>query len=126
MRKKILFTLRLIFSFILVTSGLNKFFFFVPDPEGMSQDLTYMIESLRNIGWIMSLVGAIEVLAGLLFAVPRSQAIGAIMIFPVTIGILLTHTVTDTGGLPMAILLITINLWAIVENKQKYMPMFSS
>lgn len=125
MRKKILFIISLIFSFIFVSSGLNKFLFFVPDPENMSQDLFYLINSLRNIGWVMPLLGGIEILAGLLFAIPRLQALGAIMIFPITVGILLTHIFTDTGGLPVAIFFITVNLWAILENREKYMPLIN-
>ncbi len=125
MRKKILFIISLVFSFIFVSSGLNKFLFFVPDPENMPQDLAYLINSLRNVGWIMPLLGIMEILAGLVFAIPRLQALGALMIFPITIGILLTHIFTDTGGLPMAVFLIGVNLWAIIENKEKYMPLIS-
>lgn len=89
----------------------------------MSEDLTYLITSLKNIGWVLPLLGGIEILAGLLFILPKFRALGAIMIFPIVIGIMLTHTITDTSGLPVALVLFAINLWVIIDNKEKYVPM---
>jgi len=95
----------------------------MPVPEDMPERLTHLVTSLTEIGWLMPLVGAVEVVAGLLFIIPKYRALGAIMIFPIIIGIILTHIITDTSGLPVALPLFLINLWVIIENKEKYMPM---
>lgn len=122
MKNKILFVLSLLFGLTFINSGLNKFLNFIPQPENMSEDLSYLITSLQNIGWVIPLLGTIEIVAGLLFIIPKYRALGAIMIFPVMVGIMFTHTITDTSGLPVALVLFVINLWALIDNKEKYLP----
>jgi len=95
----------------------------MPMPEDMPENLIKLITALTGIGWLMPLVGGAEVVAGLLFMIPKYRALGAIMMFPIMVGIMLTHTITDTSGLPVAIVLFAINLWVIVENREKYLPM---
>ena len=95
----------------------------MPMPEDMPESLTKLIAALTEIGWLLPLVGGVEVVAGLLFMIPKYRALGAIMMFPIMIGIMLTHTITDTSGLPVAAVLFAINLWVIYENREKYKPM---
>jgi len=38
-------------------------------------------------------------------------------------GILLTHIITAPSGLPMALVLMAIEIWVIFENREKYLPM---
>ncbi|MBT8184122.1 MAG: DoxX family protein [Eudoraea sp.] len=123
MKKKILLVLSILFGLMFINSGLNKFLNFMPMPEDLPESLTQLMAALTEIGWLIPLVGGVEVVAGLLFMIPKYRALGAIMIFPIMIGIMLTHTITDTSGLPVALALFVINLWVIFENKEKYMPM---
>lgn len=124
MKNKILLVVSILFGLMFVNSGLNKFFNFIPVPENMPEDLTLLIASLTSIGWLMPLIGGVEVLAGLLFMIPKFRALGAIMMLPVMVGIMLTHLITDTSGLPVAIVLFAINVWVLLDNKKKYMPLF--
>ena len=64
-----------------------------------------------------------EIIGGILVCIPKTRALGAIIIFPVMVGILLTHTLVDTKNLPIAIILLAIQIWIIFENREKYMPM---
>lgn len=123
MKKKILLVLSVLFGLMFINSGLNKFLNFMPVPEDMPESLTQLIGALTEIGWLLPLVGGVEVVAGLLFMIPKYRALGAIMMFPIMVGIMLTHTITDTSGLPVAVVLFAINLWVIFENREKYMPM---
>ena len=123
MKKKILFVLSILFGLMFVNSGLNKFLNFMPMPEDMPERLTQLIGALTEIGWLLPLVGGVEIVAGVLFMIPKYRALGAIMMFPIMIGIMLTHTITDTSGLPVALVLFVINLWVIYENRDKYRPM---
>jgi uncharacterized membrane protein YphA (DoxX/SURF4 family) len=123
MKKKILLVLSILFGLMLTNSGLNKFLNFMPLPENMPEKLTQLMASLTEIGWLMPLVGGVEVVAGLLFMIPKYRALAAIVVFPIMIGIMLTHTFTDTSGLPVALVLFVINIWVIYENREKYIPM---
>ena len=123
MKKKILLVLSILFGLMLTNSGLNKFLNFMPLPENMPEKLTQLMASLTEIGWLMPLVGGVEVVAGLLFMIPKYRGLEAIMVFPIMIGIMLTHTFTDTSGLQVALVLFVINIWVIYENREKYIPM---
>lgn len=125
MKQKILFVLSLLFGLMFINAGLNKFLNYMPVPKDMPEKLMKAFQSFMEIGWLMPLVGFAEILGGVLFIIPRTRALGAIVIFPVMIGILLTNTVTEPSGLPIALVLFAINLWVIFENREKYLPMIS-
>jgi hypothetical protein len=76
-----------------------------------------------TIGWLMPLIAVAEIVGGVLVMIPKYRALGAIIIFPVMIGIVLTHIVNEPSGLPMALALFAINLWMIFDNREKYLPM---
>ena len=123
--KKVLNILSILFGLEFVLFGANKFFHFIPMPEDMPAELVKVMGAFMEVGWLLPLAGIIEVLAGLLIIIPKFRALGAIMILPIIVGILLTHTVNDPQGLPMALILTAIELWLIIDNKDKYMHMIS-
>ncbi len=123
MKKKILFVVCLLFGLMFINSGLNKFFHYMPMPKEMPENLMKAMTAFIQIGWIMPLVAVAEIIGGLLFITNKFRALGAIIIFPVLIGILLTHILTAPSGLPLALVLLAIELWVIFENREKYLPM---
>lgn len=123
MKKKILFTLSILFGLLLINAGLDKFFHYMPMPANISPKLLKAFGAFMEIGWLMPLVGIAEIMGGVLFAFPKARALGAIVVFPVMIGILLTNSVTDTTGLPIALVLAAINFWVIIENRKKYLTL---
>ena len=123
MKNKILFVISILFGLMFINSGLNKFLNFMPMPEDMPENLTRLTTAMSEFGWLLPLLGGVEIVAGLLFMIPKYRALGAVMIFPVMVGILLTHTITDTSGLPVALILFAVNIWVLYENRMKYKPM---
>jgi len=81
------------------------------------------MKAIMEIGWLLPLIAVAEIIGGILFMIPKFRALGAIVIFPVMIGILLTNLFIAPSGLPMALALLAINLWVIIENREKYLPM---
>ena len=108
-----------------INSGLNKFFNYMPMPEDMPENMMKVMTAFMEIGWLMPLVAVAEIAGGLLFITNKYRALGAIIIFPVMTGILLTHIITAPSGLLLAIVLMAVNLWVIIENREKYLPMIS-
>ncbi len=92
----------------------------MPIPEEMPENLVRVTEAFMEIGWLMPLVGCVEIAGGLLFITNKYRALGAIIIFPVMVGILLTHIINAPEGLPIALTLGMINLWVLFENREKY------
>src|SRR5690606_7347993 len=95
MKRKILFVVSLLFGLMFINAGLNKFFNYMPVPDDLPEDV------ITN----------------------KYRALGALIIFPVMIGILLTHIITEPSGLPIALILFAILVWAMVENREKYLPL---
>jgi predicted benzoate:H+ symporter BenE len=89
----------------------------------MPEKLVKVMGAFMEIGWLMPLVGIAEIIGGVLFIIPRTRALGALIIVPVMFGILLTHIVQDTSALPIALILCTILIWVIYENREKYLPL---
>lgn len=124
MKDKILLVVSALFGLLFINSGLNKFLNYMPMPE-MPENAMKMMQAMMSISWLMPLVGLVEIIGGILFIIPKTRALGAIIILPVMVGILLTHVVDLPSGLPMALVLLAINIWVIVENKKKYLPMIA-
>jgi uncharacterized membrane protein YphA (DoxX/SURF4 family) len=123
MKSKILFVLSLLAGLMFINAGLDKFFHYMPMPKEMPEKMVKVGMAFTEIGWLMPLVGAIEILGGLLLIFTRTRALGAIVILPVLTGILLANISMAPSGLPIVFALIVIILWAIIDNREKYLPM---
>lgn len=124
MKNKILFVVSLLFGLMFINAGLNKFFNYMPMPKDMPESLQKAFGAFMQIGWLMPLVGIVEIIGGIFFIIPKTRAFAAVMVLPVMVGIMLTNTVTDTSGMPIALVFFVINLWVLYENRGKYAPMF--
>jgi putative oxidoreductase len=125
MKKKIIFALSLLFGLMMINAGLNKFFNYMPMPDNMPEKLVKAFNAFMEIGWLLPLVGLVEIVGGILFVIPKTSALGGIVILPVMVGIMLTNTITELSGLPIALVLFGINLWIIFENRNKYLQLLN-
>tara|TARA_R110002049_G_scaffold107830_4_gene255637 strand:+ start:98 stop:499 length:402 start_codon:yes stop_codon:yes gene_type:complete len=125
MKNKILTGLCILFGLMMVNSGLNKFFNYMPMPE-MTEETMQLMGAFVAIKWIFPLVAITEIMGGVLIAIPRTRALGAIVILPVMVGILVHHLVHDMSTIGIVLVLLGINIWAIVANWNKYLPMIKS
>jgi len=123
MKKIILFVIYLLFGLMFINAGLNKFLNYMPVPEDMPENMIKLMTAFMEIGWLMPLVAVVEIVGGILFITNKFRALGAIIILPVMVGIILTHIINAPSGLPIAIALLAINIWVIIENRAKYLPM---
>lgn len=123
MKRKILFVLCLLFGLLFINAGLDKFFHYMPVPKDLPEKMVKATAAFTTIGWIMPLVGAMEIIGGLLLIFSRTRALGAVVIVPVLTGILLANISMAPSGLPIVFILIAIIVWVIVDNWKKYLPM---
>lgn len=123
MKKKILLVVGILFGLMFINSGLNKFLNYMPVPDDLPAEMVKLMTAFMTIGWLMPLVAVAEIVGGVLFMIPKFRALGAIVIFPIMVGIVLTHIFNAPSGLPIAIVLLAINIWVIIENRAKYLPM---
>jgi uncharacterized membrane protein YphA (DoxX/SURF4 family) len=122
MKSKILFVLCLLTGLLFINAGLDKFLHYMPIPKEMPEKMVKAGMAFMEIGWLMPLIGAIEILGGLLLIFPRTRALGAIVILPVLTGILLANISMAPSGLPLVFALIAIIVWVIIDSREKYLP----
>jgi putative oxidoreductase len=121
MAKKILTGVSVLMALLFINGGLNKFLNYMLVPDGLPDELMKDTAALMEIAWLMPLVGAAEILGGLLIILPRTRALGALVLFPIMAGILLTHLTVAPDGVIMALVLWAILIWIIIDNKDKYL-----
>lgn len=122
MKTKILNILTILLGLMMLNSGLNKFFGYMPLPE-MPAAADKVMTDFLAVGWFMPLVGLAEIIGGILQAIPKTRALGALILFPVLVGIVLLHFFQDPATVFAALIFFAINIWAIYDNKEKYKPM---
>lgn len=123
MKNKILFGVSLVFGLMFINGGLNKFFHYMPMPENPPAEGMKDFGAMMEISWLLPLIAIAEIIGGILFIIPKTRAFGAIIIFPVMVGILMAHLFVDRSALPIALILFAILAWVMYENREKYFPM---
>lgn len=123
MKKKFLLGISIVFGLVFINAGLNKLFNYIPMPDDIPEIMLKINAAFMEIGFIMPLIAIAEIVGGVLFMTNRFRALGAIIIFPILIGIFLTHLLYAPSGLIMAIVLWIIEIWVLIENRQKILPL---
>jgi uncharacterized membrane protein YphA (DoxX/SURF4 family) len=126
MKRKITFILSVLLGLLFINAGLNKFFNYMPPPENMPDKLVKAMGAIMELGWLLPLIGVAEILGGILIIIPRTRALGALILFPVVVGIMLTNTVTETSGLPIALVVAAILIWIMYDSRAKYLPLVAN
>jgi uncharacterized membrane protein YphA (DoxX/SURF4 family) len=122
MRQKIFNVLSVLFGLLLVNGGLNKFFNYMPVPDDLPEALMRDFAALQEIEWLMPLIALAELMGGILIFFPRTRALGALIVFPVMVGVLLTHIFVEPGGLIIALVIWAMLGWIIHENRERFLP----
>lgn len=122
-KNKVLFVFALLFGLMFINSGLNKFLNYMPVPKDLPEKMMQAFSGIMNLGWLMPLVGIAEITGGVLIIIPKTRALGALVIFPVMVGIILTGIFQNPGTLPFVLILGAILAWVIYDNRNKYLQL---
>lgn len=110
----------ILFGLLFINAGLDKLLHYMPVPP-MDLDMQMVFQAFSTIKWLLPLVGVIEIIGGLLFILPKMRTIGALVIFPILIGILIHNLIFfTTTGIIIWFVLFAIWLWVVFENWVKY------
>ncbi len=122
--KTIVFTL---FALMFINAGLDKFFHHMPMPENLPEDIKKAFGAFMQVPWLLPLVGAMEIIGGLLVLFCKTRTLGALILFPVLVGILAQNfTVAPAApGIGIALLLFLIDIWILLDNKHKLKDILS-
>ncbi|MFM2145336.1 MAG: hypothetical protein RL732_172 [Bacteroidota bacterium] len=125
MKNKVLTALSVLLGLMFINSGLNKFLNYLPVPDGLPEEVVKDNNAIAEIVWLLPLIGSIEIIGGLLIIIPKTRAIGALMILPVMAGIMLSHLLVFPAGLPVASVLLAILLWILYEKRANYLALLN-
>ena len=120
--KTILFSL---FALLFINGGLDKFLHYMPMPTEIAPEQAKDFAAFTEISWLMPLVGLAELVGGLLILIPRFRALGALVLFPIVVGILLVNITVAPDTLPIAGIVALILIWIILDNRHKFLPLIN-
>ena len=103
-------TARLFLGLVFTVFGLNGFFHFLPMPPMQASPAATLAGALMGSGYLMQLVFATEVTAGLLFLAGRFVPLALALIAPVIVNIVAFHVALAPSGLPLALVVLALEL----------------
>jgi uncharacterized membrane protein YphA (DoxX/SURF4 family) len=139
---KVITILSIILAIFMIEGGIDKFSGSKVDAEKtISKINKYSLEKnevviqkilfisgMKQTGYLWELIGFSEILFGLMIIIKRTRTIGAILLLPVTLNILLFHAFLEPDeilSLFHVALLFLINSIIIISNRNKVKPLFS-
>ncbi len=115
--------LRVFLGLGLIIFGLNKFFGFMPMPE-LPEDASSFMSSLQATGYVLPIVGFLEIVIGLMLLVNKAVAFALLLLAPISVNILLFHLFLDLPGIGGALVIAVINVILIYKLWKVYRPLF--
>jgi len=123
MNSKITMVLRIILGLILIIFGANKFAGFMPAPE-LPEAAGNFMGALVKTGYMFPLIGAVEVIVGLLLVLKKWVPFALILLAPVAVNMVLFHLQLAPGGIGPAAVVTILNVILIYANWDKFKPLF--
>ncbi len=105
--KYVVLVARILLGLVFFVFGLNIFFHFIPTPAPAG-DATSLMMLMFSHGWF-KLIGALEVVGGLLLLIGRYVPLGLTILAPLLVNIVLFHGTLAPAGLPPAL------IWTLLE-----------
>ncbi len=114
---------RVFLGLVFFVFGLNGFLQFMPQPP-MPDKAGAFMGALAATGTAFPLIKSVEVVAGALFALQiDSCPLALALLAPNVVNIVLFHTVLAPGGLPVAIVVLALELYAAWTYRDAYASM---
>ncbi len=97
----------------------------LPIPEYPAKAKSFLI-ALGDTGYINYTIGVIFIIVGLMFVSGRYVALGALLLAPITVNIILFHIFLDIKSIPLALVVALLNIFIAYTEWYKYKPLFVS
>ena len=126
--------LRIVLGLTLLTFGLNKFLWFMPDFDFTGYpEAEHLFNALRfsgddpaaGKGYILGLVGITEIVVGLLLVIKKWVPFALVVLVPISINIVLFHAFVNLPNIGPALFVAAINSYLIYRHRESYHSLFS-
>ncbi len=125
MNAKVQMVIRIFLGAILVLFGLNKFLNFLP-PMVPGAEAGAFMGALVATGYMMPLVGLVEVVSGALLLSNKYVAIALLLLAPISVNIVAFHLFLDPANIVPALLVAIMNVYLLLANKSKFSGVLSA
>ena len=124
MNKKVILVTRVLFGLMLI--GLGSFSFMnLPIPEYPPKAKEFLI-ALAGTGYINHVIGIIFIIVGLMFVSGRLVALGALLLAPIVVNILLFHIFLDIKSIFLGLVVAAGNIFIAYTEWDEYKGLFVS
>lgn len=108
--QKVVLVARLLLGLIFTVFGLNGFFNFLPPPE-VNEAGGAFLGALAATGYMFPVIKLVETVGGILLLAGVFVPLALVLLAPIVVNIVLFHVVLDTAGLPIAILVLVLEVF---------------
>ncbi len=124
MNPKITMVARYLLGLMLLVFGLNKFINFMPALE-LPPDAATFFGALMDSGYLMYVVGLVEVVVGLLLVVNKYVPLALILYAPITLNIILFHLFLAPAAILFGAIVLILHVFLFYAYRAKYLPLLA-
>lgn len=117
---------RILLGLPLVVFGLNGFLNFIPPPSApLPEPAMAFAGALVNSGYMMPLIGATQLIVGVLLVVNRFVPLALALFAPFIVNSVAFHIFLERSGLGMAVVFLALELYLAWKYRHAYRPMLA-
>jgi uncharacterized membrane protein YphA (DoxX/SURF4 family) len=116
---------RILLGLIFTVFGLNGFLHFLPMPP-MSGPPAEFFGALFHTGYMIRLIFADQVLGGVLLLIGLAVPFALLLLAPIVLNIFLFHLFLAPSGLPLASIVVILEVFLAWTYWELYAPLFAS
>jgi putative oxidoreductase len=109
MKKAVLIS-RIVLGFLYLVFGLDYFLHFIPYTPVHTGKALAFIEGLKGTGYFYPMQKVIQIACGISLLVNRYAPFSAVVVFPISLNVLLFHTILVPSGWYMGVILAGTNI----------------
>jgi putative oxidoreductase len=122
--KKATLVSRILLGFIYLVFGLDYFLHFIPYQPNHTGRVAAFKAGLTGVGYFYPMLKSIQIVGGTSLLVNRYAPFFAVVLFPISLNVLLYHTILVPSGWLMGVFLIVPNLFLGYAYRKYYSGMF--
>lgn len=115
---------RVLLGFLYLVFGLDYFLHFIPYQPMHTGAAADLKAGLMGTGYIYPMMKIIQIVAGISLLIDRYAPFSAVVLFPISLNVLLFHTILVPSGWLMGVFLMLPNLFLGYAYRKYYAGMF--
>ena len=115
---------RVLLGFIYLVFGLDYFLHFIPYVPNHTGRVAAFKAGLLGVGYFYPMIKSIQIVGGISLLINQYAPFFAVVLFPISLNVLLYHTILVPSGWLMGVLLIVTNLFLGYAYRKYYSGMF--